>query len=166
MLTSPIKKVTNPNITAIPVKGIINILEIMEIIDTLVKKYAESGKIPIQAAVETAKGFLIQTTILENNSCKIGDKFIIKKVTIKDKRKPASYSIKGFDNKIKKVLFLFDLKIFGKIILILFNKTKIIPDNNSTGKVNGSHNKFPPSGVQNKVLFLIKRLVLIKVDKK
>jgi hypothetical protein len=101
MLASPIKKVTNPNITAIPVKGTINILETMEIIDTLLKKYAESGKIPIQAAVETAKGFLIQTTILENNSCRIGDKFIMEKVTIKDKRKPASYSIKGFDNKIK-----------------------------------------------------------------
>jgi len=90
MLAIPIKKVTNPNITAIPVKGIINILETMEIIDTLVKKYAESGKIPIQTAVETAKGFLIQTTILENNSCKIGAKFIIKKVTINDNRKPAS----------------------------------------------------------------------------
>ena len=101
MLASPIKKVTNPNITAIPVKGIINILETMEIIDTLLKKYAESGKIPIQAAVETAKGLLIQITILENNPCKIGDKFIIEKVTIKDKRKPASYNIKGFDNKIK-----------------------------------------------------------------
>ena len=79
MLISPIKKVKNPNITAIPAKGIINILETMEIIDTLLKKYAESGKIPIQAAVETAKGFLIQTTIFEYNSCKIGDKFIIKK---------------------------------------------------------------------------------------
>jgi hypothetical protein len=38
MLVSPIKKVINPNITAIPVKGIINILEIMDIIDTLLKK--------------------------------------------------------------------------------------------------------------------------------
>jgi len=101
MLASPIKRVANPNITAIPVKGIINILETMEIIDTLLKKYAESGKIPIQAAVETAKGFLIQTTILENNPCRIGDKFIMEKVTIKDKRKPASYSIKGLHNKIK-----------------------------------------------------------------
>ena len=50
----------------------------MDIIDTLLKKYAESGKIPTQAAVETAKGFLIHTTILENNPCKTGDKFIIK----------------------------------------------------------------------------------------
>jgi len=38
MLNIPIKKVINPNITAIPVKGIINRLETMEIIDTLLKK--------------------------------------------------------------------------------------------------------------------------------
>ena len=43
-------------------------LQNAEMIDTLVKKYAESGKIPIQAAVETAKGFLIQTTILERGA--------------------------------------------------------------------------------------------------
>ncbi|GAI35365.1 unnamed protein product, partial [marine sediment metagenome] len=54
-----------------------------EINDTLLKKYAESGKIPNQAAIETDKGFLIQVIVLENNSCKIGDKYIIKNVTIK-----------------------------------------------------------------------------------
>jgi hypothetical protein len=136
MLINPTKKVTNPNITAIPVKGIINILEIIEIIDTLVKKYAESGKIPIQAAVETAKGFLIQTTILENNSCKIGDKLTIKKVTIKDKRKPASYSIKGFDNKIKNAAKNREILRF-LLLLINFppiNKMNIIVALNTEGR--------------------------------